>query len=273
MSDPKTEPTPLDTAHALMDADLSDDAARLGFYQCLADSELFVTLKQEASGDQIDPELVSVDGEAGAPPVDYILAFDLEERLASFSDGPAPYVALPGRIIAQMLAGSGVGLALNLGAPSSILIPNEAMGWLAETLGGTPEERDGMIEELLPPAGLPDALITGLEAKLASAAGLCERAYIVKTRFEGGAEGWLIAFIDAPDTAQEPLARATQEALIFSGTDMAGVDVAFFAKDDAMTARLAKVGLVHYLPKPAAPEAPAKPKAPGSDPSKPPILR
>ena len=37
-----TNLTPLDKAHAAMDADEADDAARLKFYQRLADSELFL---------------------------------------------------------------------------------------------------------------------------------------------------------------------------------------------------------------------------------------
>ncbi|MEC7297631.1 MAG: SseB family protein, partial [Pseudomonadota bacterium] len=52
-----TETTPLDTAHAAMEAAPDDDAARLRFYERLADSELFLLLTEEVSGDQISPDL------------------------------------------------------------------------------------------------------------------------------------------------------------------------------------------------------------------------
>ena len=48
-----TEMTPLDTVHAAMEAAPQDDAARLRFYERLADSELFLLLTEEAQGDNI----------------------------------------------------------------------------------------------------------------------------------------------------------------------------------------------------------------------------
>ena len=122
--------TPLDHAHAAMQADLGDDAARLRFYERLADGELFLLLKEEAVGESLNLELFELDKDA------FVLVFDREDRLAAFAEGPAPYGALPGRVIAEMLAGQNIGLGVNLGvAPSSILIPAEAMSWLAETPG------------------------------------------------------------------------------------------------------------------------------------------
>ncbi len=129
-----------------------------------------------------------------------------------------------------------------------------------------------MIEEIAPPAGLPEQLILGLEAKLTSAAGLCDHAWIVKTKFDNGASGWMIGFVGAYDHAEHALARATQEALIFSGTDLDSMDVAFFDPKDPMVARLAKVGLRYDIPQPEEDPVPEPRKAPGSDPKKPPIL-
>ncbi|MAM26106.1 MAG: hypothetical protein CML55_12165, partial [Rhodobacteraceae bacterium] len=52
-----TETTPLDTAHAAMQADADDDLARLRFYERVADSELFLLLKDEPEGDAVEPVL------------------------------------------------------------------------------------------------------------------------------------------------------------------------------------------------------------------------
>ena len=48
-----TEITPLDSAHAAMQAAPDDDTARLRFYERLADGELFVLLSQEAADDVV----------------------------------------------------------------------------------------------------------------------------------------------------------------------------------------------------------------------------
>ena len=124
-----SEETSLDIAHAAMEAAPNDDAARLRFYERLADNELFLLLTKEADGDQINPEIFDLCDAS------FVLVFDRIERLAQFVGKRAPYAALSGRVIAQMLAGQGIGLGVNLEvATSQMLIPPEAVSWLCDTL-------------------------------------------------------------------------------------------------------------------------------------------
>ena len=261
-----TDATALDAAHAAMQADPQDDAARLRFFERLADSELFLMLTEEAQGENISPELFDVaDGR-------FVLAFDLEERLARFAGRPVPYVALSGRVLASMLAGQGVGLGLNLdAAPSSMLIPTEALGWLSSTLQHGPEEVQQRLSEFLPPADLPDTLLQALDTKLATAAGLAAAAFLVGTKSDRGGQGHLLGFVAALEGAQPALARAVSEALTFSGIEAGALDVGFFAPEDPATAALSRVGLRFDLPQPQAPKM--ERAAPGSDPERPPILK
>lgn len=262
-----TEITPLDTAHAAMTAAPEDDAIRLKFFERLADSELFLLLSQEAEGDQIQPEMFDVaDGS-------FVLAFDRQDRLAAFAERPAPYAAISGRVIAQLLAGQGVGLGLNLNsAPSSFLIPAEAVDWLHKTLGHAPDEVEAKITAFNAPKGLPESLITALDSKLATAAGLATSAYLVGIEYDSGMRGHLLGFIDAQENAQSALAKAVNEALTFSGIEAGALDVGFFAASDPVAAKLAKSGLRFDLPEPPVQKKP-QPVIPGSDPTKPPILR
>ncbi|WP_300058542.1 SseB family protein [uncultured Roseobacter sp.] len=262
------EVTALDQAHAAMQAAPEEDAARLRFYDRLAHCELFLMLKEEAGeGDQITPELFEV-GEA-----QYVLVFDREERLAAFAGRQVPYVALSGRAIAGMLAGQGIGLGVNLEvAPSAILLPEAAVDWLNETLGHDPREVEAAISQVHAPTGLPEALITALDGKLATAMGLAESAYLVGVTYETGARGHLLGFVGAVPEAEGALARAASEALTFSGIAAGAMDVGFFRGNDPIVARLRKVGLRFDLPQPQAPRAePVVP--PGSEPDKPPRLR
>ncbi|MEM9582970.1 MAG: SseB family protein [Pseudomonadota bacterium] len=252
--------TPLDLAHAEMDR---SDAARLRFYERLADAELFLLLESEAQGDQITPRVFPVED---AP---LVLVFDREERLAEFA-GAAPYLALSGRALAQMLAGQGLGLGLNLEvAPSSIILPSEAIAWLNETLGTAPADVEATPEEVLPPSDLPEAFIEALDTKLALTAGLAKLAYLCAVRYKRGGSTHLLAFLDPIPGAENALAQAVNEALVFSGIEAGTLDVAFFGLRDPMAATLAKVGLRFDLPQP---EQPKDPPAPGMDPDKPPLL-
>lgn len=262
-----TDLTALDAAHAQMEASAGDDTARLRFYERLSDSELFVLLTEDAKDAQISPEVFDL-GDAS-----FVLVFDREERLAQFVGKPAPYAALSGRIVAQMLAGQGIGLGVNLDvAPSQMLIPPEAIAWLVDTLGNAPQEMEARAEEFMPPTGVPEALLPALDAKLATAAGLAKGAYLAAIRYEGGAQGHMLGFVGAQTGAEPALAKAVAEALTFSGLEAGSLDVSFFSLSDPAAAALSKVGLRFDLPEPER-AAQTPPAAPGSDPDKPPKLR
>lgn len=257
--------TDLDQAHAAMEAAPENDAARLQFYERLADTELFMLLGEEAVGEQITPELFEIEDQR------FALIFDTEERLSDFVGRVAPYAGLPGRALAQMLAGQGIGLALNLEvASSAMLIPAEAVDWLVATLAHGPDETEARLTEVSAPGGLPEAVIAGLDRKLAIAAGLARFAYLAAATYEDGGRGHVLAFVDAVEGAEKALASAAGEALTFSGIEAGMMDVLFVRASDPLAAHLAKVGLRFDLPQP---EAPHTPGAPGMDPAKPPRLR
>ncbi len=257
--------TDIDDAHAAMQAKPEDDALRLRFYERLADSELFMLLGGEPEGDQVEPELFAIQGQ------NYVLVFDREERLADFTGRTVPYAALPGRALANMLADQNIGLALNLEvAPSSMMIPPDGVAWLAQTLENAPKEEQAKLIEIAPPASLPEDVLTGLDRKLAIAAGRARFAYLAAATYEGGGRGHVLAFIDAMPGAETALAQAAGEALTFSGIEAGTIDVLFCGSQDVLANRLAKVGLRFDLPDVVQPSLPG---APGMDPAKPPKLK
>ena len=259
--------TPIDAAHAAMEAEPDADALRLAFYQRLAETELHVILDREATVGVADPRVLQL----STGPV--VTVFDTEERLAEFAGAEAPYLALPGRQLVRMLAGQGAALGLNLGvAPSAFLMPPEAVDWLAALLSEVPREVGGRVREVTPPLALPEALLTALDRKLARAGGLAACAYLAGVIRDDGRRGHLLALIDADAGARAALAAEIGEALVFSGLEAGELDVAFFAASDAVSARLAKVGLRFDLPEPPAAPAHAL-TAPGTDPDRPPKLR
>ncbi|MEX0284389.1 MAG: SseB family protein [Paracoccaceae bacterium] len=260
-----TEMTPLDTALAQMLIEPEDEALRLGFYNRLADSELMLLLTAEAEGDIADPQTFET---SDGP---FVLAFDREDRLTGFTGAVSPYLALSGRSLARMLGAEGVGLALNLGVEGGeYLVPPDALVWLSDLLAEGPGQVDVDIAELLPPKGLPETLLSALDAKLATAIGLAEQAYLCAFRDGAGGAGHVLGFVNAAELAQGALAGAVSEALVFSGLEAGVLDVGFFAEGDPVVAQLQAVGLRFDLP---VPETSKQVTAPGMDPETPPRLR
>lgn len=264
-----TEMTVLDAAHAEMAAAPDDDTRRLAYYDRLAACELFLMLKAEpeAGHDSIAPEVFEFSQ------AKYVLVFDREERLAAFAGQAAAYVALSGRAIAGMLAGQGIGLGINLDvAPSSFLLPPDAVDWLNETLANLPDQVEARIAEISAPGGLPEALLTTLDARLATAMGLAQVAFLAGVTYETGGRGHLLAFVGALPHAQTALAQAAAEALTFSGLDAAAMDVGFFEPTDAIVPKLERLALRFDLPQMQPAVTQVRP-APGSDPDQPPKLK
>lgn len=261
------DPTLLDRAHAEMQANPDDDAKRLRFYEHLVGCELFLLLTEEARADAISPEVFDVaDGR-------FVLCFDREERLSQFVGQSAPFAALSGRAIVQMLVGQGVGLALNPDvAPSSYLLSDDALVWLNNTVSQEPETLDVHLQKLVPPTNLPEDLLRSLDVKLAAARGLAEAAYLVGTVQGTGAPGHLLGFVGTRAGAEDALARLVGEALSFSDVAAGMLDVGFFSPDDPVVERLVSAGLRFDLPK-IEPTKRHAPTAPGSDPDRPPKLR
>jgi hypothetical protein len=258
--------TALDDAYAAMVAAPDDDAARLRYYARLADGEMIMLLVAEAVGATLTPRVFDLDD----GPV--VLVFDSEEKLAGFAAGEVPYAALPGRVIAQQLAGQGIGLAVNLGAASVMLFPPDAVDWLAGTLEAGPEEMQARPVGFHAPTGLPDALIVALQDKLAQAGRLATGALIAGVTYDDGRRGHVLAFLDVAEAAQAVLARAASEALIFSGVEAGEMDVTFLAADDPGAVAMARVARQITLPAPQL-RVVSPPAAPGMDPQKPPILK
>lgn len=275
MTPPPTPPTtPLDLAQAAMEAAPDRVDLRLAWFDRLAASEMFLLLEAEAeagaaaAGGTVRPLVFPVEG------ADLVAAFDREERLADFAGGAAPFVAVSGRTLAQMLAGAGLGLAVNPGTGAETVLEVEAVRWLEATLAARPDVVQDRPDAILPPGGLPETLLAALDARLAAAEGRATRAHLVATRHDDGRRGHLLAFVGAVPGSEAALAQLVAEALAFSGLEAASLDVGFFAAGDPVCARLARVGLAFDLPEPLAPGTRdvARP-APGSDPERPPRLR
>lgn len=258
--------TALDAAHAALQA--GGEAEALRFYQLLADAPLSLLLRREAEGAAIEPQVFDLtDG-----PV--VLVFDSEDRLAGFQDRPAPYATLPGRVIAQGLAGQGLWLGLNLGtgAASETLLPPEALEHLLTLLDVRPQETAALPRGFAAPQ-VPQALEAALGLALQGAAGLAGGAVLAAVAYDSGARGHVLALVGADPAAEAALARSVAEALAFAGLEAAALDVTFLAPEDPALRAMAAVGRSFAIAAPAPSEAAPMPAAPGTDPSRPPRLR
>lgn len=270
-SDPAQGQTPLALALARMQAAPQNDAARLAFYGVLADSELFLMLAEEAQPGQLSPRLFDLEMGHAA------LVFDSEARLAGFAGQAVDYAALPGRVLAGMLARQALSMMVNPDSPDATLLPPDALHWLAETLAQTaaaPTMAGTRPLGFAPPDMAADALALlrpALERRLSGVPGL-KGAVLAQAHWADGHNGTVLALAGVPASAHAAMARAVAEALALSGLDEGALDVVF--PDAGAMASVAAAGLA-LSPAPHNPQPPRthRPAAPGTDPTRPPRLR
>lgn len=238
------------------------DAARARVLNRLADTELFVALEADPMDDRAKLRLFDLDGGKLA------VAADDEARLAGFFGVPTGHLAMPGRALAAMLASEGVTLMVNPGAPSEMLLDAAVLGWLAEALAQAPAEAQAGPAQLSAPAPeMVAALAEPLAARMADMEGLVDAAALVAAQWPDGAAGHLLVLSGVAEPQRPLIAKALAELLAFLPPLPAACDVAFDLPlpAGALILRLEAA--------PAAPAPATAPRAPGSDPDKPPILR
>ncbi len=259
--------SPLDAAYTEMVASGDDPGAVSGFHERLLTAWLSLVLATEPGqgAEAVRPEVFDV--EEGR----FVLAFDSDDRMAAFLDRARPSAGLSGRSLIAMLAGRGLGIALNLGdAPSATLLPAETIDWLSDRL------RDAALVEIKaapdwagPPVDVPAALIDGLGRRVAAFGPTIGRAVLVASRSGDGAPALTLAVSGAPEVARAAIAAAVAEAAAICGPQDRAVQVFFVDRPSAVMKRLKKVGIVF---EPLAPVA-DQPSAIGDDIARPPILR
>ena len=257
--------TPLDQAARAMLASDSDEAARLVYYRRLAASEMFLVLEEEPRGETVSPLILTpADGAM-------VLLFDREDRLADFMGAPAPYLGLSGRKLAQMLKGQGLGLAINLGVDGAeVALPADALDWICDSAPPPVDLTQTRIRQITPPSDLPEVLLQALDERLAGLAGQVETAVLALVEFENASRGHVLALGGVAPEAEHAIADSIAEALGFSGVEAGALDVLFLTTEDPHLAAFRKTGLAFEI---ATAPQPSAPKAPGSDPERPPILR
>ncbi|WP_112323924.1 SseB family protein [Oceanibium sediminis] len=257
--------TPLDAAHdRMIRAGEGDEAARRAFFAAIAASELILLLEEEPApgADSLSPLIV----EPGGVPT--VLAFDTDARAAAFLQGAGATATLSGQVLAQMVGPAGLSLALNLDvAPSAIILPGDALAWIAETATAA-SQLEAQVTGLRAPEGLPQELLDALEPALAASRGQAGFAALAEARYGDGTTGLVLGLPGVAGEAQAALSAAVASALSRAGFGALSVDVMFPEPASTLAERLRSVGILRDLP--AAPASPGS--APGGDPNRPPRL-
>ena len=201
----------------------ASEIARARILSRLADTELYVALTSEPSNDRAEMAIFDLSGTMAA------MACDTEDRLADFLGRAVAYAAMPGRVLAAMLAEEDRALLVNPGKPSEMFLDCGALEWMGQALAVDPDEGG----DLGPPwmtAPTPEAVALYLESlslRLGDMAGLAHRAALVAAVWPDGRRGHLLLVYGCDLTRRAALAKAFAEFFAFLPPLEGGVDIGF----------------------------------------------
>ena len=201
----------------------ADGAARARVLSRLADTELFVALAREPEGESVELALHPLEeGEVA-------LACDSEERLAGFLGGPVVHLALPGRVLAGLLAAEGRGLLVNPGQASQMLLGPELLDWLGRVLGASPAPPEELRARRLsaPDPAVLAVLAAPLAERLGDMAGIVAGGALVGAEWPDGRQGHLLVLRGVAEGHRDAVAKALAELLAFLPDQPGGTDIAF----------------------------------------------
>lgn len=205
---------------------LSDSPARARILSRLADTELSVALLQEPVGDDIELRLFDLPGSGRVA-----LACDGEDRLAGFFGAPTDFVAMPGRVLAAVLRTEQVGLLVNPGQPSEMLLTPDLLAWLENALAQAPVPDQARLRlgapdpEIVAQLAEPLGMRLGDLRHLITGAALAGVAGDARAQHQGADHVLVIA--GAEPRRQDAIAKAMSETLAFLPDVRGGVDISF----------------------------------------------
>ena len=251
--------TPLDT---IITKVLANDIVenRLTLFRRFLETELFILIDDP---DNPKPELMQIDGEIIS------LAFDCEEKLIDFAGEKTFFISMSGRrLIAQ---NDSTGIALNLNnMGGGYILTNDVIEWLMKNTQSQKEIVQRNTNEIASPSIVTERFVELLDEALAASFGLADYAVLVKDLTKPGSKNLLLIFVGSVKLYHDALAQQASEAFSLSGIQDIILDITFCKSEDELVKKALLVGLRFDLPQI---EKPSEPKAPGMDPTKPPLLR
>ena len=233
--------TDIDRAHAAMTD--GGEAELFDFYKTLAEADLFVLLDEPT-----EPRIFPIED------AEYVLVFDLMERLSGFAGENAPTTHQTGLSLFNRLRGRSIGMVVNMGdGATPILISSDAVDWVCETLNEdkepvpaatatpTPTVRGGKFKALLAPRNFPDTLFLMLNEKLRRVETLVDKALLLWAEYLDGKAGFVVAFSGVEARHRSDVADAVSEALDAAQRNDFVIDIAFLPDDEPSLDRISRL--------------------------------
>ena len=217
---------------------------KLEFYQRILGNEFLIILESSDFEGDLTPR--TFDTQEGK----FLLCYESNEKITNFIIQEVAHVLLSFKKTIALIKNKKIGIALNIGDNSGVLLGLEAVEWLWKVILSNPsEELSSIPTEFKFPNFVDESLLSNLKVALETMSGMAKRVVLAQAQYKDLSESFFLGFIDSPQLFHELIRKRVLDIVKLDKSDSVFVDVAFLSSSTELAAQLSKKGLNVKFPR------------------------
>ena len=173
-----------------------------------------------------------------------MLCYKSNEKLTNFITQGAANALLSFKKIIALIKNKKIGITLNIGDNSIVLLDLVSVEWLWQVILRNPaEELSSIPTEFKFPNLVDESLLSNLKIVLETMTGMAKRVVRAKAHYKDLSVSFFLGFIDTPQLFHELIRERVLDIVNLDKSDSIFVDVAFLSASTELAAKLSKKGL------------------------------
>ena len=234
----------IDELYSYLQSEPNNTNRKLEFYQRILGHDFLVVLENTDLDEDLRPHIFNT--EEGR----FLLCFENNEKLTNFIIRETTHALLSFKEIIKFVENKKIGIALNLGTKSGVLLDLKAVRWIEQViLTGPAIELSSRPIAFEFPNLVDKNLISKLKIALDKLSGMTKKVVLARARYKDLGVSYFLGFIDSPQVFHELIKERILDIVKLQKSDSVFVDVAFLSSSTELASQLVANGLTMTLPK------------------------
>lgn len=234
----------IDELYSLLYSEPSNTDRKLEFYQRILGDDFLVVLENSDFEEDLQPYIF--DTHEGR----FLLCFENNNKLTNFVTSETSHALFPFKEIIKAIKNKKIGIALNLGDQSGVLLDLKAVDWIDKVIStGQAEELSSTPIKFEFPNLVDGILFDNLKLAVKKLSKMTKKVVLARARYKDLSVSHFLGFIDSPQVFHELIKERVLDIVKLDKSDSVFVDVAFLSSSTELASQLIESGLIITLPK------------------------